>query len=85
MIEEKAGSKCDCEWCKKTYPAIKWLKMNAPPEHYEAISNALHHHELIEIDIAFCRGKARELISTMKESAVSLKNGLENLLKEIKL
>ena len=60
-------SKCDCEWCTKTSPAIAWMKNNAPREHYEAISAALQHIEFVETDREMYNKVRRERDQLQKE------------------
>jgi hypothetical protein len=44
------ADKCDCNFCTSLYPALRWLKENAPKEHYEAISTAIDALEAIETE-----------------------------------
>lgn len=43
-------STCNCKWCAKIIPAIRWMQANAPKEHYEALNDALQHKEMAEAD-----------------------------------
>lgn len=52
-MSKQEPTKCQCEFCTRTYPALRWLKEYAPPEHYAAISDAIEAKCVKELDEAF--------------------------------
>jgi hypothetical protein len=51
----------------KLYPALKWLKVNASPKYYEAISNEIENGWVDEMDLIF----ALEEIEKLKAEKLS--------------